>query len=155
MSQEERYGTRDRTYSAWHRRMSTRRFVGIEVAQTLAMIDLDASLYVEYDDGTKEPLALIEAAADVGQRYKSATVTKKLAQRANLRAYVLLYATADTPNPADPNWPDISAFRVQRIWPEPTTTWRRFTPQEWCDQLVKIRRLMAGRVDEVLDAESA
>ena len=50
--QEEKYGTRDRAYSAWHRRKSTRRFIGIEHAQLLAMIDLDASLYVEYDDGT-------------------------------------------------------------------------------------------------------
>lgn len=44
--QEERYGNRDRTYSAWHRRLSTRRFVGLERAQLLAMIDLDAALYV-------------------------------------------------------------------------------------------------------------
>src|SRR5688500_12286183 len=73
MSQEERFGTRDRSYSAWHRRNSTRRFVGIERAQTLAMIDLDASLYVEYDDATKEPIALIETAIDCGQEFKPAT----------------------------------------------------------------------------------
>jgi hypothetical protein len=36
---DERYGTRDRTYSAWHRRLSTRRFVGIDRAQLLAMLD--------------------------------------------------------------------------------------------------------------------
>ena len=70
MPHEEVTGTRDRTYSAWHRRMSTRRYVGIEAAQTLGMIDLDASLYVEYDDSTKEPLALIETARDVGQEFK-------------------------------------------------------------------------------------
>jgi hypothetical protein len=40
--QEERYNTRDRTYSAWHRRLSTRRFVGLERAQLLAMIDIEA-----------------------------------------------------------------------------------------------------------------
>ena len=51
--QEEIYGTRDRAYSAWHRRGSTRRYVGIDRAQLLAMIDLDAALYVEYDNGTK------------------------------------------------------------------------------------------------------
>jgi len=65
--QEERYGQRDRAYSAWHRRLSTRRFVGIDRAQLLAMIDLDAALYVDYDDRTKEPVALIETAMDVGQ----------------------------------------------------------------------------------------
>ena len=48
------------------------------------MIDLDASLYIEYDDGTKEPLALIETAQDIGQTYKNTTVTKKLAERAKL-----------------------------------------------------------------------
>ena len=66
MAQEEVYNTRDRSYSAWHRRKSTGRFIGFEHAQLLAMIDLDASLYVEYDDGTKEPIALIETAIDVG-----------------------------------------------------------------------------------------
>lgn len=87
--QEERYGTRDRTYSAWHRRLSTRRFVGIDRAQLLAMIDLDASLYVEYDDRTKEPVALIETARDVGQEHKPVTVTRRLAVRpAVLRAAV-------------------------------------------------------------------
>lgn len=65
--QEEQYGTRDLTYSAWHRRLSTRRFVGIERAQALAMIDLDAALYIEYDQGSKHPVALIETARDVGQ----------------------------------------------------------------------------------------
>ena len=52
---------------------------GIDSAQLLAMIDLDASLYVEYDDNSKEPLALIETAQDVGQAHKSATVTTNLA----------------------------------------------------------------------------
>ena len=93
MAQEEKYGTRDRTYSAWHRRLSTQRFVGIEKAQLLAMIDLDAALYVEYDDGTKEPLALIETAQDVGQAYKPATVTLRLAKRAD---FALLYRIVHT-----------------------------------------------------------
>ena len=66
LMQEEIFGTRDRAYSAWHTRGSTRRFIGIDSAQLLAMIDLDAALYVEYDNGTKEPLALIETALDVG-----------------------------------------------------------------------------------------
>lgn len=68
--QEERFNIRDLTYSAWHRRLSTRRFVGIEKAQSLAMIDLDGALYIEYDDGSKRPVALIETAIDVGQHTK-------------------------------------------------------------------------------------
>lgn len=147
MSHEEKYGTRDRSYSAWHRRLSTRRFIGIESAQLLAMIDLDASLYVEYDDGTKEPLALIETARDVGQEYKTATVTKKLAERANMPCFVLLYKTSDKPNPADPAWKDISEFRVKRLWPKPEQTWRTVTPDEWALTLLKMRRWSADKLD--------
>jgi len=150
--QEEVYGTRDRAYSAWHRRLSTRRFVGIESAQVLAMIDLDASLYVEYDDASKEPLALIETAIDRGQAYKCATVTTKLAQRCTpvLPAYVVLYALADTPNPADTAWPDIAGFRVKRLHPKPQSEWKVYTPTEWATFLVRLRQ----RVGEILDQEA-
>lgn len=141
MAQEERYGTRDQSYSAWHRRGSTRRFVGIEKAQLLAMIDLDCALYVEYDDRSKEPIALIEIARDVGQEYKPATVTKRLARRCvpELRAYTLLYRQAETPNPADPRERDIACFRVRRIWPEPETDWKMLSPAEWAALLLEIR----------------
>lgn len=155
MSQEERFNTRNRSYSAWHRRLSTRRFVGIECAQTLAMIDLDASLYVEYDDGTKEPLALIETARDVGQDYKTATVTKNLARRCKptIRAYCLLYRESERANPADPKFQDIAGFRIRRIWPEPETGWKLFSPAEWAQYLVKLRRHSASAVDDMLDAQ--
>ncbi len=145
--QEERYGTRDRTYSAWHRRLSTRRFVGIEHAQALAMIDLDAALYVEYDDGTKEPVALIETARDIGQRYKSATVTMKLAKLSGLPCYCVLYESAEHPNPADPSWPDIKKFRVKRMWPKPEHSWRTVEPKEWAGALLKIRAWASDRID--------
>lgn len=145
--QEEKYNTRDRSYSAWHRRLSTQRFVGIEAAQTLAMIDLDASLYVEYDDGTKEPLALIETARDVGQNHKSATVTQKLAELCGLPAAVVLYTISDEQNPADTRYKDISAFRVKRLYPDPTATWHRYTPDEWARALQRLRRRSAAAVD--------
>jgi hypothetical protein len=145
--QEERYGTRDRTYSAWHRRLSTRRFVGIERAQSLAMIDLDAALYVEYDDGSKAPVALIETAIDVGQSYKSATVTMRLAMLSGLPCYCVLYSCGSTPNPADPKWPDISSFRVKRLWPKPEHSWRTVKPAEWAGALLKIRAWATQRID--------
>jgi len=150
MSQEERHGTRDRSYSAWHRRLSTKRFIGIEKAQTLAMIDLDASLYVEYDDGSKEPLALVETAIDVGQSIKPSTVTKRLASRCSpiVPAYILLYTIGDLPNPADPLWKDCTRFRFRRIWPEPETAWMVLSPQEWADALVILRNWSARRLDE-------
>jgi len=150
--QEEVYGTRDRTYSAWHRRKSTGRFIGIEKAQLLAMIDLDASIYVEYDNGIKDPLALIETAQDVGQIYKAATVTKKLAQRASLPCFVVLYTKSENQNPADNNWNDIDSFRVKRLWPKPEYQWRTVTPQEWSETLLKMRKWQAKKVDKELFA---
>jgi len=145
--QEEKYNTRDRSYSAWHRRKSTRRFVGIECAQLLAMIDLDASLYVEYDDGTKEPIALIETARDVGQQYKCATVTTKLAKRAELPCFVVLYSLSCEKNPADTKWFDIESFRIKRLWPKPENKWRVMLPQEWAKNLLKMREWSTHKID--------
>jgi hypothetical protein len=145
--QEERFGTRDRTYSAWHRRLSTRRFVGIEKAQLLSMIDLDGALYCEFDAGSSEPLALIETALDRGQRRKVATVTRRLAQRARLPAYCVLYHPAEYRNPADPSQPDIDAFRVRRLWPCPETEWRTLNPLEWAEALLQIREWAGMRAD--------
>ena len=150
MPQEEIFGTRDRSYSAWHRRNSTRRFVGIEKAQTLAMIDLDASLYVEYDNKTKDPLILIETAMDRGQDIKPATVTTKLAQRCVplLVAYVLLYKLSDVSNPADPSCKDIISFRARRLHPKPEKDWKVFTPQQWADYLVVLRNWASAQIDQ-------
>lgn len=147
MSQEEIYNERRRDYSAWHRRGSTRRFVGIESAQLLAMIDLDASLYVEYDNGTKEPIALIETAQDVGQAYKTATVTAKLAQRARLPCFCVLYTLSAKPNPADSTWRDIESFRVMRLWPNPQSSWQVLTPDEWAKKLLSMRGWSTRKLD--------
>jgi hypothetical protein len=152
MSQEEIYNSRDRTYSAWHRRCSTGRFVGIERAQNLAMIDLDAALYIEYDNNSKEPLALIETARDVGQAIKPATVTRNLARRCHpvLPAYVLLYMPSQERNPADPTWPDIIAFRLRRIWPEPESNWQKLSPGEWAKAIVMLRKWSSHQLDRIL-----
>ena len=149
MPQEEIYGKRDRTYSDWHRRNSTRRYIGIEKAQLLTMIDLDASVYVEYDDGTKEPLALIETAMDNGQSFKSATVTLKLAQRANLPCFVLLYKkTASIP-------PDIERFRAKRLHPKIEKEWRILTPEEWCKTLLALRKWQCSKLDQEWETQTA
>jgi hypothetical protein len=144
---EERFGSRDRTYSAWHRRMSVRRFVGIEKAQLLSMIDLDGALYCEFDAVTSEPLALIETALDQGQRRKTATVTRRLAERARLPAYAVLYAPASYPNPADATQCDVASFRVKRLWPCPERDWRTLNPLEWAEALLRIREWSALRLD--------
>jgi len=147
MAQEEQYGTRDRTYSAWHRRLSTRRFVGIDRAQLLAMIDLDAALYIEYDDQSKEPVALVETARDMGQDYKPVTVSRRLAMRAGLPCYVLLYRCGDLANPADSQWRDITQFRIKRVWPREERAWRTLEPGEWAQALLQIRAWAAKRLD--------
>jgi hypothetical protein len=154
VAQDEVFGTRDRAYSAWHRRASTRRFVGIEKAQALAMVDVDVALWIEYDDATKEPLALIETAMDRGQDIKPATVTKRLAQRCfpTLPAYILLYRLAATANPADLQYRDIEQFRVRRIWPQPETVWQTLTPKQWAEKLCELRVWAARQIDKAIPA---
>jgi hypothetical protein len=148
VAQDERYGTRGLEYSVWHRRASTRRFVGSEYAQLLAMIDLDAIVYVEYDDGRKEPLALLELARDVGQAVKPATVTARLAEIGHIPAFVVLYTLADTPNPAQPQWRDIASFRVRQLTPQRWTDWQRYSPQAWAEYLLRLRHRQAANLDE-------
>lgn len=153
MSQEERHGTRDMTYSAWHRRLSTGRFVGIERAQLLAMIDLDACPYVEYDDQTKEPLALIEVAEDVKQKWKVGTVTRNLAKKAGIPAFVVLYQKSEAPNPADPAYQDIKSFRIRQVYPRNISKWTTMNPKTYAQSLLDIRRWSAKKLDKELFAE--
>jgi len=145
--QEEKYGNRDLTYSAWHRRQSTARYIGLESAQLLAMIDLDVALWVEYDDKTKEPIGLIETAQDVGQGNKPSTVTRKLAERSRLPAYVVLYKLSYVPNPAAPKQSDIESFRVKRIYPDPEKSWRVLNPQEYAECLLNMRSWQCKKLD--------
>lgn len=149
MSQEEKYHFRDACYSIWHRRQSTRRFVGLEDAQLLSMIDLDAVIYVEYDEQTKIPLALIEAAQDVGQDYKTATVTRQLARLAHLPAYVLLYHLSEAPNPANGNYSDIDGFRVMRLNPPSKNGLISVTPEQWAHHLLSMRREQCNKLDNL------
>jgi len=147
MSQEEIYGTRGMEYSAWHRRLSTGRFVGSENAQLLAMIDLDVTLYVEYEDGNKKPICLIEVAMDIGQTYKTATVTKNLAEMAGIPAYVVLYKLSEKNNPANDKYKDIDGFRTQRLNPNPEGFWTKLTPNEYAHNLLSMRKRVCDEFD--------
>ncbi len=147
MAQEEKYGARDLTYSAWHRRRSISRFIDIQKAKGMSQIDVD---YIEYDDETKEPLIFIETAIDVGQTYKPGTVTRNLAKAVGgpRRAYTVLYKISETEqNPADPNVMDIEQFRVKRLWPEPDDDWNIMSPEEYAKWLLKMRKYVANRLD--------
>lgn len=126
---------------------STYRFVGWESAHLLSMIDIDVSIFAEYDDATKEPLALVESAKDVGQDYKNATVTKNLARRANMPAFVLLFKPATVPNKADTRWPDIERFRVKQIWPTFDKQWKIYTPKEWAEFLLGLRKRETTKIE--------
>lgn len=110
------------------------------------MCDIDAALWLEHDDLTKEPLALIETARDVGQPFKSGTVLTRLAKRARVPAYVCMYRLGDRKNPADPSWQDVVAFRIRRVHPRPEATWRVLTPAEWAGGLLRIRTWSAEKI---------
>ena len=144
MPQEERYGTRSLVYSTWHRGQSIGRFMEPARARLLAQIDMDHHLWVEYDDGTKEPLALIEEGEDVGQTHKTATVTQNLARRSSLPALLVLWEPSDEPNPANTKWPDIERFRIMRLWPKPEKEWRTLSPREYAEVLLKMRDCQVG-----------
>jgi len=136
--QEERYPQRDRHYGVWHRVNSIARFLTDSDARSLTMQDLDSVLFTEYHYPDKLPLCLVEVARDIGQE-KPAGVIRKLAELADLPAYVALYSPANDANPASPDWPDIERFRVRRLWPCPERSWRTLTPDQWAKALVQIR----------------
>lgn len=149
MAQQEITGKRDLEYPVWHRRGNIARFVGIEKAQLLSMVDVDVALWVEYDDGNKEPLALIETARDVGQPYKPATVLRNLARRSNLPAFVVLYTVSPVrKSPDDERFYDLDGFRVCRLWPASDGVYQPMTPSQWAHALVDIRLNSAKAIDE-------
>lgn len=153
MSQEERYGTRCNAYSAWHRARSIARYVGLERAQTLSMLDLDVITFLEVARGSREPLALIEVAKDCGQAEKPASSVARLAERAGLPAFTVLYRCAGRPNPADPTTEDIDSVRVKRLWPSPEHGWRQLSPAAWAKALIRIREWSAARVQAAANDE--
>jgi hypothetical protein len=150
--EEERYGKRDLTYSAWHRTNSVARFLPEEDAKSLRMIDLDALLFVEYEDGSNEPVALIETAQDCGQEIKPVTVTLTLAQlcRREIRVFICLYTKSVEPNPLNPSERDIASFRTRCVWPlsERDHGWIVMTPKEWSERLLRLRKTFPRKNDE-------
>lgn len=145
--QEERFGWRDSSYSAWHRTASLRRYLGEDLAATLKCCDLDHSIWIEHADGTKEPILLIETAMDVGQDQKTTTVLRQLAKRASLPAYCVLYRRSKTANVGDLRFTDIDSFRIRRVWPDPESEWTDLTPQQWAERLLIIRARGAAKLD--------
>jgi len=147
MSQEERYGSRDLTYSQWHRRKSTGRFIGAQSAQQLSMIDADVLIYIEYQEENKEPVVVIEVAQYVGQTWKPSTVTANLGRRAGIPALCVLYEVEQgSKNPASPEHEDIFKFWVRRLWPVKDSGFRFYTPEEYAKLLLRLHTDGQGRL---------
>lgn len=125
MSQTERRGDRDLTYSQWHRTASMRRFLPFRDAHALAYVDVDCC---EYCARCRAPLALIETARDVGQDHKTATVLMRLAELAHIPGYVVLYRVVET---------DIDQFRVRQVWPVYDELWTVLEPAVYAEVVLQ------------------
>jgi len=92
---------------------------------------------------------MLNMPTNTGQEYKTATVTKQLANRANIPAFVLLYKISETcRNPSDENYYDIESFRYKSIGNvspsgKPDYDWIYATPKEWANLLMKVRAYSA------------
>lgn len=123
MTEHERTGQRDLTYSAWHRSDSTSRFLG-GMANRLAMIDLDG---VEYCKSCGRPVALIEVKHCMATRLSMA-VTKALAAMAGIPAYLVRYWPT-------PEGGDIATFAVRNG----TDVVREMRPAQYAEWLLSLR----------------
>ena len=97
---EEIYGERDLCFSGWHR---------YQLHNNLDYIDLDC---IEYCHRCNTPVALIELAQDVGQQDKPVTVTRKLAEIADVPSYLVFYKGAGEKRQAQ-----VSSIRIRMIHP--------------------------------------
>lgn len=116
MSLKERYGTRDLTYSTWHRTLPNH----------ISYIDIDCC---EYCNFCKAPLALIETAIDVGQAFKATTIMKRLAVKMGIEAWIVLYKLDGDKK--------IAAFNVKQIHPE-YTQFIKMDVQSWGKKLIDL-----------------
>lgn len=111
-----KYGHGD-PYSEWHR-----------IYAGIAMIDIDQ---VEACKNCKEPLLLVEAAYDDGKYNKAYRTTQRLAQRADLPAYLLYWTRKN----GHMTW-----FKIRKIAPKETSTLTQITPSQWLRVLFMIHR---------------
>jgi hypothetical protein len=131
MSRWERYGTRDLTYSNWHR---------FALPDDAGMIDLDG---IDYCRRCSMPVAAIETARDVGQAFKATTVTEIVARCLNVPAWLVLYTPAASPCACEPDHPapgcnhGLASMRVRRVYPRPTVL-TTTTPGSFAAVLVQL-----------------
>jgi hypothetical protein len=126
MSQRERTGVRDMIYSRWHRPELISRYLRLDQAVILDMIDIDACESCHF---CKRPLALIET-KESRATSTSAYITSLLAQMAGVPGYLVFYTATDSD--------DISEFRVQQVAPVPGAL-TVVTPQAYAEWLLSLR----------------
>lgn len=126
MSDSERTGERDLTYSQWHRKDSIRRYLGHYEAWVCGLIDVDGCEYCRH---CGEPLALIET--QVSDRDpKAAPVMARLASMARIPAYSVSIVFGDQE--------EIAFFRVQRLAPTRDAV-KVMLPHEYARWLYEMR----------------
>jgi hypothetical protein len=112
MSRDERFGTRDLTFSRWHR---------YTLGDDAAMIDLDG---LGYCDRCKAPLYVIEATRDVGQ-VKVTTVAERTAMLLNATGWLVMYRAGEECHCLSTAMVaacahGIAGMRVRRVYPHRT-----------------------------------
>ena len=120
-------------FNEWHREASIRRFISPEDARNLTAIDLDL---LEYCPRCFVPILLHEVAQDRGQSAKQTIVLSRLAEASSLRALCTLYTLSEARNPTQQECPDISDFRVRRIWPDPEPAFINLSPSQYARRLL-------------------
>lgn len=133
MTMRERTGTRDLTYSRWHRpdnlhkplmaRLAVPKWEAWRIADSCTVIDID---WCEYCKKCRQPLALIET--QQGANPKPAEVTTNLANMAGIPAYSLSYRVDNG---------EIVGFRMRQVAPSLSTV-QDFTPEAWAEWLVRL-----------------
>lgn len=131
MSLHERTGTRDLTYSTWHRPKSIGRYLDKRKAARLKAIDID---FCEACNECNLPLALIETQRS-SSKPKPATITTELAKLACIPAYSVSYMTGIVGGEED-----ILAFHVSPIWPtDNVRAVTTMTAQQYAEWLWSLR----------------
>lgn len=141
MSRWERYGTRDNTFSNWHR---------YAFNSQEPMIDIDCDMYCPK---CRKSLVLVETAIDVGQPNKVALVTATLGIDAGTHVFTVLYTPSGDGCRCEPNNQSpgcnhgISKLRVRRDNPNPMGHFVESTPD------VFVRRIREIRAEHTADCE--
>lgn len=133
------FSAKEKAFNEWHRQDSISRYISTADARALAALDLDLC---EYSRPGGPVVLLHEVAEDRGQSGKQTKVISSLAEQAGIFALCTLYKLSDEMNPHSPGVPDISGFRVRRIWPDPQQGWKSLTPREYATYLnIKVKKL--------------